>query len=259
MAILNVTPDSFYQRSRTFTTAEIEVRVKQILDQGATIIDVGGYSSRPSADDISIEEEWRRVKRGLEVIAKLTPNVAVSIDTFRSQVAEQAVKLFGPLIINDISAGEIDPLLVQVAAKYRLPYIAMHMRGTPQTMQQHTDYVNIVDDVVGYFKEKVKHLVGAGVEDIILDPGFGFSKTLEQNYILLSQLTKLCDLNYPVLVGVSRKSMIYKTLNISAEEALTGTIALNWEALRQGAKILRVHDVKEAVETVKLYEKCFQL
>lgn len=255
MAILNVTPDSFYEKSRAFTVAEIESRVAEIVNSGATIIDIGGYSSRPGAEDVTSDEEWSRVDRALQIIRRVAPNIAVSIDTFRSDVAERALDKYGAAIINDISAGELDPKLMEVAAKYRVPYIAMHMRGTPQTMQQQTQYDDIADDVVSYFKAKIEQLRGLGVKDIIIDPGFGFAKTLDQNYILMAHLKKLTELGCPILVGISRKSMIYKLLDSSAKEALNGTIALNWEALRQGATIIRVHDVKEAVDTVTIYKK----
>ncbi len=255
MAILNITPDSFYKESRTFTPYEIEKRVMQIVAEGATIIDIGGYSSRPGADDVSLEEEVRRVERGLEIVRRIAPEMAVSIDTFRSHVAKLAIIRFGALIINDISAGEMDPELMNIAAKYKVPYIAMHMRGTPKTMQQQTDYVDVVDDVVAFFRGKVEQLRSLGVDEIILDPGFGFAKDVEQNYELLANMHRLKEFGAPILVGVSRKSMIYKVLEKNPSEALTGTIALNWEALRQGATIIRVHDVREAVETIKIYDK----
>ncbi len=255
MAIINITPDSFYARSRTFTSEEIEARVAQVVSEGATIIDIGGYSSRPSADDISVEQEWRRVERGIAAVRKVAPKVAISIDTFRSEVARRSLERFGALIINDISSGGIDSELIAVAAKYNAPYIAMHMRGTPQTMQLQTEYDDVVEDVTHYFVDKIEQLKAAGIEKIIIDPGFGFAKTVEQNYELLSSLSRLTALGYPVLAGLSRKSMIYKPLGVGADEALTGTIALNWEALRQGATILRVHDVQQAHETIKLYRK----
>ncbi|MFR9534026.1 MAG: dihydropteroate synthase [Rikenellaceae bacterium] len=255
MAILNITPDSFYKESRTFTPYEIEKRVAQIVAEGATIIDIGGYSSRPGADEVSLEEEVRRVERGLEIVRRIAPDMAVSIDTFRAPVAKLAIVRFGALIINDISAGELDPELMNIAAKYKVPYIAMHMRGTPKTMQQQTGYVDVVGDVVDFFRGKVEQLRSLGVDDIILDPGFGFAKDVEQNYELLANTHRLKEFGVPILVGVSRKSMIYKVLEKSPSEALTGTIALNWEALRQGATIIRVHDVSEAAETVKIYNK----
>ncbi|MFI3292069.1 MAG: dihydropteroate synthase [Rikenellaceae bacterium] len=254
MAILNVTPDSFFADSRSAHREDIEKRVKQIVAQGADIIDIGGYSSRPGADDVVVEEEWRRVQLGLSVVRELAPEVAVSIDTFRGDVARQAVEEFGAVIINDISAGEIDPSIIKVVAKYKLPYIAMHMRGVPQSMQGMTTYSDVVAEVVEYFTQRIETLKEAGIEELILDPGFGFAKSLEQNYSLMKGLHKLCALGYPVLSGVSRKSMIYKLLDSTPQESLTGTIALGWESLRQGAKILRVHDVREAVESIKIFE-----
>ncbi len=255
MAILNVTPDSFYGDSRTFTTAEIERRVVQIVAEGASIIDIGGYSSRPGAKDVSMEEEWRRVERGLSVVHRLAPSITVSIDSFRSEVAQRAVEQFGAVIINDISAGELDPRLIEIAAQYKLPYIAMHMRGTPQTMQEQANYLDVVDEVVDYFRAKVLQLKEAGVETIIIDPGFGFAKSLDQNYELLAQLSRLSALGYPLLSALSRKSMIYKPLGVTPDEALAGTIALNWESLRQGASIIRVHDVREAVDIVNIFNR----
>lgn len=255
MAIVNVTNDSFFDGGRFTGEDAIAARVLQVVEEGAAIVDIGGYSSRPNATDVSIEEEWLRVKSGLSVVRRLAEGVAVSIDTFRAEVARRAVEEFGEVIINDISAGEIDPDIIDVAAKYRLPYVAMHMRGTPQTMLSMTDYPRgVTEEVCDYFQERVAYLRERGVEQIVLDPGFGFAKTTEQNYELLAGLNRLCDLGYPVLAGLSRKSMIYKVLDVTPAEALNGTTALNWEALRQGATILRVHDVREAAETVKLFE-----
>ena len=255
MAIVNVTNDSFFDGGRFTGEDAIAARVSQVVDEGAAIVDIGGYSSRPNATDVSIEEEWLRVKSGLSVVRRLAEGVAVSIDTFRAEVARRAVEEFGEVIINDISAGEIDPDIIDVVAKYRLPYVAMHMRGTPQTMLSMTDYPRgVTEEVCDYFQERVAYLRERGVEQIVLDPGFGFAKTTEQNYELLAGLNRLCDLGYPVLAGLSRKSMIYKVLDVTPAEALNGTTALNWEALRQGATILRVHDVREAAETVKLFE-----
>ena len=255
MAIVNVTNDSFFDGGRFTGEDAIAARVSQVVEEGAAIVDIGGYSSRPNATDVSIEEEWLRVKSGLSVVRRLAEGVAVSIDTFRAEVARRAVEEFGEVIINDISAGEIDPDIIDVAAKYRLPYVAMHMRGTPQTMLSMTDYPRgVTEEGCDYFQERVAYLRERGVEQIVLDPGFGFAKTTEQNYELLAGLNRLCDLGYPVLAGLSRKSMIYKVLDVTPAEALNGTTALNWEALRQGATILRVHDVREAAETVKLFE-----
>ena len=256
MAIVNVTDDSFYEGSRTQSEDAIVERVREVVEQGATIVDVGGYSSRPGAKDISVEEEWQRVQRGLQAVRSVSKGVAVSVDTFRAEVAELAIKEFGDVIINDISAGELSPRMIDVVAEAGVPYVAMHMRGTPQTMQQNTSYSEgVVAEVCRYFEQRVEYLLGRGVKDIILDPGFGFAKSAEQNFELLAHLSQLCALGYPVLAGLSRKSMIYNTLGVTAAEALAGTVALNWEALRQGATILRVHDVKEAVDVVQLYEK----
>ena len=256
MAIVNVTDDSFYEGSRTQSDDAIVERVREVVEQGATIVDVGGYSSRPGAKDISVDEEWQRVQRGLQAVRSVSRDVAVSVDTFRAEVAERAIKEFGDVIINDISAGELSPRMIDVVADAGVPYVAMHMRGTPQTMQQNTYYSEgVVAEVCRYFEHRVEYLLGRGVKDIILDPGFGFAKSAEQNFELLAHLSQLCALGYPVLAGLSRKSMIYNTLGVTAAEALAGTVALNWEALRQGATILRVHDVREAADVVQLYEK----
>ena len=254
MAILNVTPDSFYAGSRTPDGDAVARRVREALDEGASIIDVGGYSSRPGADEVSPDEEWRRVRLGLAAVRQADPDVAVSVDTFRSGVVRRAVAEFGPVIVNDISAGEMDPAIVDVVAEYDAPYIAMHMRGTPATRQGMTSYRDVVEEVVSYFRLRAEQLRRCGVRRLILDPGFGFAKTLEQNYDLLRGLHNLCSLGYPVLAGVSRKSMIYKVLDTTPDRALAGTIALGWECLRQGAAILRVHDVREAVDTVRIFK-----
>ena len=256
MAIVNVTDDSFYEGSRTQSDDAIVERVRQVVEQGATIVDVGGYSSRSGAKDISVEEEWQRVQRGLQAVRLVSKDVAVSVDTFRADVAELAIKEFGDVIINDISAGELSPRMIDVVAEAGVPYVAMHMRGTPQTMQQNITYSEgVVAEVCRYFEQRVEYLCERGIKDIILDPGFGFAKSAEQNFELLAHLSQLCALGYPVLAGLSRKSMIYNTLGVTAAEALAGTVALNWEALRQGATILRVHDVREAVDVVQLYER----
>ena len=256
MAIVNVTDDSFYEGSRTQSDDAIVERVREVVEQGATIVDVGGYSSRPGAKDISVDEEWQRVQRGLQAVRSVSNDVAVSVDTFRAEVAERAIKEFGDVIINDISAGELSPRMIDVVADAGVPYVAMHMRGTPQTMQQNASYSEgVVVEVCRYFEHRMEYLLGRGVKDIILDPGFGFAKSAEQNFELLAHLSQLCALGYPVLAGLSRKSMIYNTLGVTAAEALAGTVALNWEALRQGATILRVHDVREAADVVQLYER----
>ena len=256
MAILNVTDDSFYAGSRKMEERAISERVVQAIEEGATIIDVGGYSTRPGAKDISLEEEWQRVERGLKCIRDISEDIAISVDTFRSGVVERAVALVGDIIVNDISAGEADTRMVDVVAHHKLPYIAMHMRGTPQTMQSMTQYEEgICESVCRYFTQRVEYLRKRGVDDISLDPGFGFAKSVEQNFELLGGLSSLSALGYPVLVGLSRKSMIYRALDITPEESLAGTVALNWEALRQGASILRVHDVREARQVIELYNR----
>ncbi len=256
MAILNVTPDSFYAGSRMPDAGAVERRIREAVAEGAQLIDVGGYSSRPGADEVPADEEWRRVELGVGTVRRLAPDMPVSVDTFRSEVAARAVEAFGPLIINDISAGELDSAMLSVAAKYDVPYIAMHMKGDPRTMQSQTDYRrDITTEVVDYFRMRSEAMLAAGIrpENIILDPGFGFAKTTEQNYELLAGLGELCALGYPVLAGLSRKSMIYKVLGVTPAESLAGTVALGWECLRQGAKILRVHDVREAADTVRLF------
>ena len=261
MAILNVTPDSFFAGSRMHDAPHVERRVREAVAEGASIIDVGGYSSRPGADEVSPGEEWRRVKLGVGAVRRLAPGVAVSVDTFRSEVAARAIERFGPLIINDISAGELDPAMPAVAAKYGVPYIAMHMKGDPKTMQSLTDYKrDITAEVVAYFEARVAALLAAGIarEHLVLDPGFGFAKTTEQNYELLAGLHRLCALGYPVLAGLSRKSMIYRVLGVTPAQSLAGTVALGWECLRQGAAILRVHDVREAVDTVRIFNAYVQ-
>lgn len=261
MAILNVTPDSFFAGSRMPDAPHVERRVREAVAEGASIIDVGGYSSRPGADEVSPGEEWWRVELGVEAVRRLAPGMAVSVDTFRSEVAARAIERFGPLIINDISAGELDPAMPAVAAKYGVPYIAMHMKGDPKTMQSLTDYKrDITAEVVAYFEARVAALLAAGIarEHLVLDPGFGFAKTTEQNYELLAGLHRLCALGYPVLAGLSRKSMIYRVLGVTPAQSLAGTVALGWECLRQGAAILRVHDVREAVDTVRIFNAYVQ-
>lgn len=255
MAIVNVTPDSFYSGSRTISSEDIARRVERVVAEGATIVDIGGYSSRPNAEDISLEEEWSRVRRGLEAVAKVDAGVVVSVDSFRAEVIRRAVEEFGEVIVNDISAGEQDAEMLGVVARYALPYVAMHMRGTPQTMQGLTNYDSgVVEGVVEYFRGRVEEIAKAGIakERIILDPGFGFAKSVEQNYELLRGLDSLRALGYPILVGLSRKSMIYKPLDITPEESLPGSLALAWEVLRGGSAILRVHDVRESAQILKL-------
>ena len=255
MTIVNVTPDSFYDGSRSFTEEEIERHVVQAIEEGADMLDVGGYSSRPNADDVAVDEEIARVGRAMKVIRRVCPEMVVSIDTFRAEVVRRIVDEWGACIVNDISAGELDPEMITTVARLGLSYVAMHMRGTPTTMQSMTDYGDIVEEVRSYFVQKISELRAAGIKDIVIDPGFGFAKTLEQNYQLMSGLHRLNDLGAPMLVGISRKSMIYKLLGSTPAEALNGTTALHLEALRQGAKILRVHDTREAVEVVKIYNQ----
>ena len=258
MTIVNVTPDSFFAGSRTPDWLDVERRVREAVEAGASVIDVGGYSSRPGADEVSPEEEWRRVDLGVGAVRSLSPDLPVSIDTFRSSVAARTIHKYGKVIINDISAGELDPLIVDVAAEHDVPYVAMHMKGDPRTMQSMTDYRDIVAEVVDYFRERTAQLRERGVRRLVVDPGFGFAKTLEQNYELLRGLHRLAELGYPVLAGVSRKSMIYKLLGTTPAEALNGTTALHWECLRQGAVILRAHDTREAVEVVRMFDQFMQ-
>lgn len=254
MAIVNITPDSFFEKSRVVDDEAIEARIRQVVAEGASIIDIGGYSSRPGACDVTSDEEWERVRRALTVVRRVAEDVPVSVDTFRASVAERAIEEFGAVIINDISAGEADPSMWDVVARYGVPYVAMHMRGTPQSMVSMADYPDgVVQEVVSYFKQRTTLLRERGIEQIILDPGFGFAKSIDQNYELLAGLNRICEMGYPVLAGVSRKSMIYKVLDTTPAQALNGTTALHWEALRQGATILRAHDVREAVEVVRLY------
>lgn len=254
MGILNVTPDSFYAGSRKQTETDIAERVHQIVDEGASIIDIGAYSSRPGAEHISAEEEMNRLRTGLKVIARECPEAVVSVDTFRADVARMCVEEYGAAIINDIAAGEMDAEMFATIARLGVPYIIMHMQGTPQNMQANPHYDNLLKEVFYYFSEKVQKLRDLGVKDIILDPGFGFGKTVEHNYELMSHLEEFSIFELPVLVGISRKSMIYKLLGSTPEEALNGTTALNTIALMKGANILRVHDVKAAVEAVKIVE-----
>lgn len=254
MAIVNVTPDSFYAASRKCSVHDVEQHVAAALEQGATMFDVGGYSTRPGAAEVSAEEEWRRVELGAAVVRNQT-NLPLSIDTFRAEIAARATERFGEVIINDISAGEADKQMVGVVAANGLPYVAMHMRGTPQSMQSLTDYPRgVVCEVVEYLRQRLEWFNEQGVERVILDPGFGFAKSMEQNYQLLARLDSVAALGVPLLVGLSRKSMIYKLLGVTPEESLPATSALNLFALERGATILRVHDVGEAADVVKLHK-----
>lgn len=255
MGILNVTPDSIFAGSRKRTEAEIAARIEEILAQGGDWIDIGGYSSRPDATPVTADEEMRRLELGLEILSRDYPSVPVSVDTFRADVARCCVEKYGVAMINDISAGELDPEMFRTVADLKVPYIMMHMRGTPQTKDSLTDYTNLMDEIMLYFAEKVRQLRLMGVSDLILDPGFGFSKTLEQNYELMAHLREFGIFDLPILVGISRKRMIYQLLGGSPEESLNGTTALHAYALLNGADILRVHDVKEAVEVVRIVQK----
>ncbi|MCE8688660.1 dihydropteroate synthase [Bacteroides fragilis] len=255
MGILNVTPDSFYAGSRSRTEAEIAARACQILDEGASIIDIGAYSSRFNAEHISPEEEMQRLRTGLEILNRNHPDAIISVDTFRAEVARQCVEEYGAAIINDISAGEMDEQMFPTVARLNVPYIMMHMQGTPQNMQKEPHYENLLKEVFMYFARKVRQLRDLGMKDIILDPGFGFGKTLEHNYELMAHLEEFGIFELPLLVGVSRKSMIYRLFGATPQEALNGTTVLDTVALMKGADILRVHDVREAVEAVRLIEK----
>lgn len=254
MGILNVTPDSFYAGSRMQTEVEIARRVEQIVTEGAGIIDIGAYSSRPNADNVSAREEMERLRTGLSVLRRVKPDAVVSVDTFRADVARMCVEEYDVAIINDIAAGEMDEEMFRTVAELNVPYIMMHMQGTPQNMQQHPHYDNLLKEVFQYFARKVQQLRDLGVKDIILDPGFGFGKTLEHNYELLNHLEEFRIFELPLLVGVSRKSMIYRLLGTTPQESLNGTTVIDTICLLKGADILRVHDVKEAVETVRIVE-----
>ncbi|HJD92602.1 MULTISPECIES: dihydropteroate synthase [Bacteroides] len=255
MGILNVTPDSFYAASRKHTELDIKQRALQIIDEGGTIIDVGAYSSRPNAKHITTEEEMDRLHFGLKIINETIPNAVISVDTFRADVARMCVEEHGVAIINDIATGQMDENMFETISDLNVPYIIMHMQGTPQTMQKNPHYDNLLKEVLEFFAHKVGRLQELGVKDIILDPGFGFGKTVTHNYELLAALDEFSIFDLPILVGVSRKSMIYNLLDISPDEALNGTSVINALSLERGANILRVHDVKEAVEVVRIINK----
>jgi len=255
MGIINATPDSFYPPSRSGKDEkEIINRAEKMLLTGAKILDIGGYSSRPGAAKISWEEELKRVVPVINSIKKKFPDVILSIDTFRSKVAKESVEN-GVDIVNDISGGELDPDMIPLVGRLQVPYICMHMRGNPENMNKYTEYKNLENEILLYFNRKLNECKKYGIKDVIIDPGLGFSKTLAQNYRILKNLSYFNTINAPILIGLSRKSMIYKLLGITQEEALNGTTALNMAALMHGAKILRVHDVKEAVQTVKLFKQ----
>jgi len=251
MGILNITPDSFYSESRNKADHALIKNAEYMLKEGATFIDLGGYSTRPGAEDISQKEELDRMLPAVELLLKNFPEILISVDTFRSEVASECIKR-GASLINDISAGHLDKNMLDVIAKYQVPYIMMHMRGTPQNMKEHNDYDDMKQEILFYFSERIKSARSLGINDIIIDPGFGFSKNITQNFELLSKLEIFEMLSLPLLAGLSRKSTIYKTLGCEPEDALNGTTVMNTIALMKGASILRVHDVKEAMEAVKL-------
>ncbi|WP_304488073.1 dihydropteroate synthase [Duncaniella muris] len=253
MGIVNVTPDSFYSGSRTMDETEIGLRIESMIEDGVDFIDIGAYSSRPGAGDISPQEEMNRLRKGMAVLRGIAPEIPVSVDTFRADVAKAAIEEMGADIINDISGGALDPNMFDMVAQLKTPYILMHMRGTPATMQQFTAYADVVADVVSDLSVKLRQLRLAGVADVIVDPGFGFSKNLEQNFKLMNDLSAFSVLDCPVLVGISRKSMITKSLNIEPSDALAPTVALDAIALTKGASFIRVHDVREAAQTVTLF------
>lgn len=254
MGILNLTPNSFFDGGKYKSDAEIVHQVEKMLKDGATFIDIGAYSSKPKAEFVSEAEEMQRIVPIVQLILKNFPEAILSIDTFRSEVAKICIES-GAAIINDISAGNLDDAMLETIAKCQVPYIMMHMRGTPQTMQTTTNYENMLKEILFYFSEKIARARRLGINDLIVDPGFGFAKTLDQNYEILQKLELFQTLDLPLLAGFSRKSMIYGLLNTTAEEALNGSTVLNTIALTKGAKILRVHDVKEAMECVSLYNK----
>lgn len=254
MGILNATPDSFYSASRVESERDIAERALQIVAEGGKIIDVGAYSTRPGADEVSQEAEMERLRFALEVIAKVAPEAFISIDTFRADVARMCVEEYGAHIINDISGGTMDRRMFRTVAHLGVPYILTHIQGTPQTMQQHCQYEDLIADVMLYFSQRVNDLRALGAKDIILDPGFGFGKNLEQNYALMHHLDDFSEFGLPLLVGVSRKSMIHQLLGVTPAESLTGTIALQTVALTKGANIIRAHDVREAVQSIRIVQ-----
>ncbi|MGQ7944569.1 dihydropteroate synthase [Flavobacterium sp. WC2509] len=254
MGILNITPNSFFDGGKYKNENELLERAGKMLNEGATFIDVGAYSSKPNAEFVSEEEEISRIIPVVNLLQKHFPDIILSIDTFRAGVAKVCVEN-GAAIINDISAGKLDEKMLETIAKFQVPYIMMHMKGTPQTMQTFTQYDDIIKEMLFYFSERVAAVRALGINDVLVDPGFGFAKTLEQNFEVMQKLELFQMLELPLLIGISRKSMIYKTLDTNAEKALNGTTFLNTIALTKGAKILRVHDVKEAVECVRLFNK----
>jgi len=255
MGVINITPDSFYDGSRYTTDESVILAARRMVDEGADIIDVGGYSSRPGAENITVDEEKARVLGAIRLISSKVPEAIISVDTFRSEIAGEAVTECGAHIINDISGGEADDSMFELVARLQVPYIIMHMQGTPAIMQKNPVYDDVVADILKWFGKRVVKLQSMGVNDIIIDPGFGFGKTIEHNFEILRRLGDFSIAGMPLMAGLSRKSMIWKTLGIKPGEALNGTSVLNMAALMNGADILRVHDVKEAVQTIRLYQK----
>ena len=251
MGILNLTSNSFYDGGKYNSTEKILIQTKKMINEGANIIDIGAQSSRPGSDEISEDEELNKIIPSLIEIKKHFPNVLISVDTYRANVAEESINN-GADIINDISSGDLDNKMFSVIAKYKVPYIIMHMLGTPKNMQENPTYNNVVEEIINYFQQKIETLHDLGINNLIIDPGFGFGKTLENNYEILNNLEKFKCLEYPILVGVSRKSMIYKLLDTDANQALNGTSVINTIALTKGTDILRVHEIKEAVECIKI-------
>lgn len=256
MGIVNLTPDSFFEGSRV-QGADATARIRQMWEEGARVADLGACSTRPGSPQPSLEEEWRRLEPVLQDIAPYVTPGSISIDTYRAEIVRRSYGIIGPFLVNDVSAGTLDPQMLSTVGQLGLPYVAMHMRGTPQTMQGLTDYTNIVEDVLEYFRAFSLRAADAGIREWILDPGFGFAKTVEQNYELLSRLDRLLELGRPVLAGLSRKSMIYKVLGITPSEAMPATQVLQFAALERGATWLRVHDVPEAVHTARLYSTMY--
>jgi dihydropteroate synthase len=255
MGILNITPDSFYSDSRKLTEESIRLQVRKIVDEGGQMIDLGAYSSRPGADEVSVSEEMERLRKGMKVLREEAPGIPVSIDTFRADVAKMCVEELGADIINDISGGELDSKMFSTVARLGVPYVLMHMKGTPQNMQQEAHYENLMKEIMLYFAEKVQRLRDLGQKDIILDPGYGFAKTIDHNYELLQHQEMLKIFELPILVGLSRKSMVYNLLESTPQQALNGTSVLHTLALLKGANILRVHDVKACAEVIKIVQK----
>lgn len=253
MGILNLTPDSFYDGGRYETLSDILRQSEKLVSEGAHMIDIGGYSTRPGAENISVEEEWKRLRPALDALARNFPETPLSVDTFRAAVARRSIE-HGAAMINDISGGTLDPDMLEVISDLQVPYVLMHMRGDPRTMQTKTNYEDVVINILTDLEKKLSNLTKRGVNDVILDVGFGFAKTMEQNYRLLSNLNKFRIFGKPLLVGISRKSMVWKLLDISPEEALNGTTALHMVALMKGASVLRVHDVAMAAQVIKLYK-----